>query len=306
MTGTFSRLSPLITGFITTLLFVGAVTATVAAAEETTNGRESVTLSPASQRYQLESGEVKRSSLTVVNDGEVGYDFIVYARPYSMPAGTSTYDTPNFDATPANADVYKWVQFDKTSYRLGPGESRKVDYTLRVPNNAAPGGHYGVLFVETQPTSGQEGTSVARKKKLGSIIYATVAGDIQLQGSIKAVELPFWQSRPPLAVTADVENGGNTDFVHQTRFKVSDLFGNVKLDQTSEHVVLPDTTRSINLGWQEAPWFGFFKVELAQSHLDKEPEVTRGYVLLAPRWLVLVVAISVIAGAVYVLLQRRR
>lgn len=274
------------------------MTSSASAAEEPI---ESVTLSPSSNKYLLDAGSVKNDELIVLNDGNVAYDFIVYARPYSVKG--QTYD-PNFTETPTNADAYRWVQFEKTSWRIEPRETLKIPFTLRVPADATPGGHYGVIFVETQPKAG-ENEAVVRKKRVGSIIYATVNGTYVTGGQHLITDIPFLQFRAPLTATTTVENTGNADFDARVRYKVTDLFGGLKYEVNAPYVVLPKTIRKIPLEWQQAPWFGLFQVSVTTEYLDQSSE-HRQLVLIAPRWVLLVVVGLLLGGGVYVALRRIR
>lgn len=262
---------------------------------------DSVAVSPGVQRIEAKAGETKTGKFTVINDGATPYSFIVYSRPYSVT--NENYD-PQFEKTSKNTDLYQWVKFAEVSYRLAPGERIEIQYDLHVPAAAAPGGHYGVIFAETQPEPGQE-ASVLRKKRVGSIVLATVDGDVSREGKVLSSAVPFWQTSPPLTASNRVENSGNTDFQANVLTKVTDLFGSVKYSEQKDYVVYPGTIRNITFNWTNAPWFGLFKVNQTVTVLDT-PTNTSHFVLLAPRWLALVVIILLIVGAGYGLLQRKR
>ena len=125
---------------------------TVAAAD--TTDRSSIALSPVSQRFDVKAGESTGNTVVVINDGTVPATFLVYSRPYSVK--NELYE-PDFQSTNANTDVYQWIRFQKSAYVLAPGERVDVPYSMQVPATAAPGGHYGVIFVETQPAAGRQG-----------------------------------------------------------------------------------------------------------------------------------------------------
>lgn len=288
--------------FAVLLLAVALLMSMAAIAQEAEeNPEESITMSPVSTKLNVDAGGTKIGEVTVLNSGSTTFDFIVYTRPYSV---TSESYEPNFEKTLPNADAYQWIQFEQTSYTLESRESVKIPFTVRVPEGAAPGGHYGVIFAETQP-QGIEGSGVARKKRVGSIVYATVAGAFTSGGEIASIDTPFWQTSAPLTSTARVTNTGNSDFETITEYKVSDIFGRVKYDETKSSPVLPQTTRALNAEWANPSWIGLYKTELKVSFLDKE-QTDNSYVLIAPRWAALVLLVLIIGGAVYAVLRRRR
>lgn len=265
---------------------------------------ESITMSPTSRKYTVDAGKTVEDKLTIVNDGKTDYDFLIYARPYSIQ--DNNYSNPNFTLTPTNADLYAWVQFPQTKFHAKAGETIEIKYSVRVPAGAAPGGHYGVIFAETQPGNTENtGNSVVRKKRVGAIVYATVNGEYRNTGQAAGGSIPFWQVQPPLHTTVAVKNTGNTDFADETRLTVKDIFGNVKYDVAKSYQVLPDTTRSINLDWDRASWFGFYKVETQQKFLDKTVK-NEGYVLLMPRYMPIALLAVLIIGGLYAYRGRRK
>lgn len=271
-----------------------------AMAADSTDGVERITLSPSSTTIQVNAGDSQRGAMTVRNDGDVTYGFSVYARPYGVI--NELYE-PDFTNQQTNAGVYKWVQFDQTKYQIEPGGSIEVKYTLRVPDDAAPGGHYGVLFAETDER-GLEGTGVARKKRVGNLMYVTVDGAYKTAGVFKEFILPFWQTKAPVASSARVENTGNADFKAKVRTVAKDVFGRTKYSYTGDPIILPATTRLIEMKWEAAPNFGIFKIDQSVEFLEQKHQ-NSGYVLIAPKWAPVIVLVVITAGAAYAILRRR-
>lgn len=285
------------------------VSSSAFAAEPTqsTGSNESILLTPTQKRYEVKPGEVKRDSLTVVNDGQLPYVFVVYARPYYVDSESYS---PKFD-TPAVSDIkiadtYRWVQFDQPSYQIQPGQSLDIPFTMRVPRNASPGGHYGVLFAETQPSQSPEaGNSVRRTKRVGAITYVTVDGNVTRNGKLESTSVPFFQFKKPVTASTRVSSSGNTDIVTKTSFTVSDVFGTVKFRNERELTVLPSTTRKIDSTWNGASWIGLYKVDLRTSFLNTT-ETSSHYVLLVPIWVYLTLVVLIGARIAYGLKRRRK
>jgi len=62
---------------------VFGVTSPVVAADATSQV-ESIAISPVSRDYKVDAGKELSDELTIINDGKVAYDFIIYSRPYSV------------------------------------------------------------------------------------------------------------------------------------------------------------------------------------------------------------------------------
>lgn len=261
---------------------------------------ESITLSPTSKTIRVDRGATLADSLTVLNDGQTAYTFKVYAAPYSVK--DSAY-TPDFVSNGPRSDAFQWVQFPQTQWTVEPRQTVTVPYTLRVSPQAAPGGHYGAIFVEVQSGSEGQEQNLARKKRVGSIVYATVNGDLTMKGSVGASTIPWFQSAAPLHASTTIHNTGNGDFLTQTTYTVRDVFGGVKYTETKEYPILPETTRDILFNWDRSPWVGLYNVEINMTVLGKK-DVRSGYVVVMPKWLVFLLGLVTLVGIASLLRHR--
>lgn len=268
---------------------------------QTTSDVSTITLTPVKQRIEASTSQTKTGSLTVINNGKTDYDFIVYAQPYSV---SDVQYKPDYTTSGPRTDAYSWVKFDKTSYHLNPGERVDVAYTISVPPNTTPGGHYGVIFAEMQPKAQDATQSILRNKRVGTILFVNVKGDTIDKASFVSDSVSFWQSQPPLVASLQIKNEGNTDFVATTSMTVKDLFGQTKYSVSQQSTIFPSTTREISMQWNQIPWFGLYKVELHASYL-KDSHDSSHYVLMMPRWLLPITLLIVVIGIAYNVIRRR-
>lgn len=274
-----------IAGYSLALLFcVGVVFAQPISALE-----ESITLSPPEKRYSIKAGETKTDELTVINYGDVAYDFVVYTAPYSVKDDKYT---PDFTSPTDNGDAYKWVRFNQTKWHAEPKEMVHVPYTISASPGAPAGGHYGVIFVETQPAASDQ-SGVARKKRLAMILYTNVDGPTVTAGAVKSITSAWFQTTPPLRSDVVVENTGKTDFNAKSKYVVKDLFGTLKYANEKENVILPGTVRSIDHVWERPTWVGVFKVHSEVTVLGKTT-IKDSFVVMAPKWLLFIAILAIL------------
>lgn len=258
---------------------------------------ETITLSPTAKRYTVDPGQTISDSIKVTNTGGKAFSFTTYARPYFVSGDDYT---PVFSTVNNKTDAYRWVTFDGATYSATPGQAVKVPFTLTVPKNAASGGHYGVIFAETQPESGtQDKNQVFRKKRVGALLYVTVKGNNVVKGSVESTSISALQTQPPLATQSKLKNAGNVDFLDKAKLEVRDIFGQVKYTNEREVTVLPGTTRNVNFEWKDASSFGLYNVTVSHNFLDKTESKT-GFVVMFPLW-----AIILLLGLVVVLVGSR-
>lgn len=261
---------------------------------------ESIVMSPASNRFHIDAGETVHKTFTIINDGTVDLHFKVYANPYSV--SNKTY-LPNYDAKPVNADLYTWVTFEKDDWHLNPGESVEIPYTLSVPQDAAPGGHYSVIFAETE-VNNQDGGQIQRQKRVGAIQYTTVRGEYVTSGKDIGARIDWLQLGGTIQASLSVDNTGNADFVTETLLKIENIFGSKVYEDKKPYIVLPKTTRDIPLNWENGASIGLYQVTV-ESLVLGNVTTHKTWVLLMPLWLLLVAPI-VIAVLVYLALRSRR
>ncbi|HWT39843.1 MAG TPA: hypothetical protein VN081_01025 [Dongiaceae bacterium] len=283
-------------------LIAASIIAILPRAAKAEDPAESITLSAVRKNYAVTAGQTLTDTLTVLNDGQTAYDFTVYATPYSVT--NSAYDG-NFTADKPNADAYTWIQFEKTTYHAEPRQTITIPYTINVKKDASPGGHYGAIFAEIQPESSGAGATISIHRRVGTLIYATVAGDVHLSGQASTPVINWFQTQPPITATSSVQNTGNSDFLASVTYTVKNIFGSVKYTAQNDYEVLPQTTRDIPLSWSGASWFGLYHVSVATTVLG---HVTShdAYVLVMPVWLILLLVLVAIGGGVYAFTRQVR
>lgn len=240
--------------------------------------KESITLSPAVSKPTVSTSEKTEGKLTVINDGLKDYRFLLYARPFSVKS--ESYD-PDYTEITDRTEAYQWIKFDKTDLNLAAGERVSVGYTITVPKNASAGGHYAVLFAETQPDE-PSSTQVARKKRVGSLVYITVNGEIKQAGSLESFTVPFWQTKSPISSNIRINNSGNVHFQVDSKVIYSTIFNKPRFEINQQNLILPGTIRRIETPMQSSPYLGVFKVSGEVKFLNKTELLPEKWVVLVP------------------------
>jgi len=287
------------TGLLVALFFI-ALLPTVAHAEGEA-AIDTIALTPTTKRINVKAGERITDSFTIINSGQTAYDFKVYAKPYSVK--DAGYE-PIFNQETDFSDAYKWVSLPSITYHLVPGQKINVPFDLIVSAGARSGGHYGAIFAEAQGASIEGQSGITNNKAVGMLLYVNVAGSSVTSGSLKSVDMPWYQPAAPLSATATISNSGETDFITKVTFAVMDIAGDVKYQTSNEYPVLPKTDRSVKFSWDKSPWFGLYKARISTEVLGKT-DTKETYVVIAPRWLLFAAGLAIILGAVDVVRRKR-
>lgn len=280
--------------FLLTLLvfFAGNLFILAASAQEE-DANSSITVTPSKKRHTVEAGKTVSDSITVINSGTEPLSFKVFARPYSIK--NEAYDA-DYTVTSASTSAYQWFEFDTTNVTLQPKEKAEIPYTLSPPANAQPGGHYAVIFAQTQKPDNTK-DSIFRQKQVGALTYITIGGDVNLKGSVLDSEIALFQMSPPLTAKVRIENSGNTHFDATVKTTVTDIIGAPKYNSENSYTVLPSTIRGITTEWRDIPAYGLFKVKQEVSFLDQN-YTTDKYVIMFPIALLLAIIFIVTLAVV--------
>ncbi|MEO5948923.1 MAG: hypothetical protein ABIP74_00815 [Candidatus Saccharimonas sp.] len=292
-------LSVLRTGLLAALFLVIWIPL-AAHAESTPAHEDNITMTPTTKQYDVKSGTSITDSFTIINNGTTTYDFKVYAKPYAVK--DTSYE-PIFSELNEFADGYKWVSLPSVSYHLAPTQKVSVPYDIIVSPGARSGGHYAAIFAEAQGTLSTGQTGVASNKSVGMLVYINVAGSSVTMGALKSIDMPWYQPAAPLTAIPRIENTGETDFSANVTFAVMDIAGDVKYQASSDYALLPKSERDIRYTWDKSPWFGLYKARVSTTLLGKT-EVRESYIVIAPRWLIFVVFLGIILGAINVVRRK--
>ncbi|WP_022797467.1 hypothetical protein [Thermus islandicus] len=138
-----------------------------------------------------------------------------------------------------------WTAFSPAEFLLGAKESRPLTYTLTLPKDAAPGTHWGVLFLESEDPNPPPGVPLAIfRVRMAHIFYVNVP-PLKTSGRITGI-VPSPPQRPqdPFRFALQYQNTGNTAQKLSGRFEVRDATGKkVAEAEVEEVVVLPGQVR---------------------------------------------------------------
>src|SRR3989338_4187074 len=85
--------------------------------------------------------------------------------------------------TGGKTDLATWISGPE-SVTVGPGDSREVPISIRIPQEAEPGGHFAAIFLQTEPPNNSNPGQVAISTKLGSLVLLRVGGEFEQGGTI--------------------------------------------------------------------------------------------------------------------------
>jgi len=177
-------------------------------------------------------------------------------------ARTFYSSTSNFEARgdggvphflPEREGLATWISVE-SQVQLEPQERRTVPFSISIPADADPGGHFAAIFWGTAPPAAGEGGQIAVGAKLGMLVLLRVTGDVEEAGGI--VEFgteqgPFFTALP-IVFEYRFSNDGDDRLRPVGEIRVRNILGltSATIDANrGEGNVLPRSSRTLEAVW---------------------------------------------------------
>lgn len=277
-------------GFVAALaFFLGTLNQAHAA---TTQG---LTVSPPSYEISANPGDTLNNTIRITNDSDAAVVLQVSAQDFTV-GGTEGSVSVRDDLSDSSASS-RWFNFPTTTIQLAPKASGLVPFTINVPKQAEPGGHFATVLFNPVVSANTTSTGARVIQRVGSLILMRVSGAVKEQGSIKSFHSKTfkgsWQtvtgsdgktkifvasaedlrgekaqkffSKGPVAFDVLFKNSGNVHFKPAGTVTIYNIFGK-KVDQLTVNPrnVFPGGERRITVIWPKTDlWGGYYKAQVA-------------------------------------------
>ncbi len=273
------------------------------------------TVGPPVVEYTAERGQTVNGVVKVNDYSPI--EVTLYPQVADFAAKDETGQPTFYDANPnSKYSLSSWIKFSEEPVIFAIGELKAIPYQIVVPEDAEPGGHYGVLFFSTKsPNNVKEGEAkVVANMKVGQLILVTVPGEIKTEGIVETFKTKhFWNFFPQVKYSNEkffnfshnidfitrIQNVGNVHFKPAGKIEIKNLFGQKVGSEVVNEIkgnILPDSTRKFDNTWK-AKWyqFGYFKANLDLSYGTPEQSFQdRTGFLIIPWWLIIIVILVIL------------
>ena len=272
------------------------------------------TVLPMSQRFSLAAGKTEKGSIKIVNPADATEDF-------SYKIGISPYGVVGEDyeadlVTDSNHTmISKWIKISEPTGKIKPNETKEIEFTIEVPENAPAGGQYAAITVSSNNEAKQSsGVAVQNVFEMASIVYATVAGQTTHSGEVLENNIPGFVVAPPITLSALIENKGNVHTDATFVITVSDFFSGRVILPTEEdegeysELIMPESTRHIEREVSNLPSLGLVKISQT-IYYNGTANTQEKTVIICPIWflaLVIVTLAAIIATIVRIVLKHKK
>lgn len=288
----------------------------------TNDTASALSMTPMKQAISLTPGDTYTGRVTIyqMGQGDGTFHYQASIAPLTVNDENQTYYGV-FDKENDYTDIVNWVtlsngeetvKYSESIEGYAPlGKEVNLIYTINVPEDARGGGHYFAIIARTVPNDADGNIVIKDSISIASVVYAEVAGDIIVSGSIKDNYMPGFLLTPPITASFMATNDGNTHSEITYYMQVFPIFSDEEAYTTEENsstdYVLPGTTRYIEQTWNEMPAIGIFRVrQVVYYHsTNNEPSITEKVVIVCPIWLLFIVVFAIIAIIIWLIMRAK-
>lgn len=231
-------------------------------------GGQGLEISPPLLDLKGDPGQTIKSEIRVRN---VTKDTLVVNAQFEDFVASGEDGQPKILLNPDEKSPYSikdWLGATQ-SVTLAPEQRETIPVTINIPQDASPGGHYGVIrFTGASPEL--EGTGVSLSASVGTLVLVNVSGDVKESAKIAELFVSQKSKRAslfeygPLDLTLRIENDGNIHLQPKGTIQVTNMFGKtVYLSQINQdgRNVLPSSVRKFEQSMGGKLMFGPYKLK---------------------------------------------
>jgi hypothetical protein len=224
-----------------------------------THAQEALSLSISPTLFEMSAspGQEWSSTLKIINTNP--YELIISSNVVNFaPDGEGGQGKfiPVFTEEVGGQTFAEWIDISDSTVVIPPEQTVQLPFTIKVPVDAPPGGHFAAILVGTKSDAGRDGeTKVETSQVVSSLVFLRVAGDIVEIGNIREfiTEKKIYES-PEVKFNLRFENKGNVHLQPRGDIKIVNMWGQerglVPVNKRSLFGnVLPESVRKYIFTW---------------------------------------------------------
>ncbi len=186
---------------------------------------EGVQIKPAIVEDKVDPGQVFPFTLEVTNISMADKTFYLNAQDITGldDAGLPIFST---ETELTQYEISTWIELPDTQIVLAANETKRIEFVVRVPRDAAPGAHFGGVFLDARPPK-QRSNGAAVGLKVGTIINLRIKGDVNEEAQLREFSTGniVYGSATGVDFNAKMANFGNVLLRPHGLIEITDMWG---------------------------------------------------------------------------------
>lgn len=221
-----------------------------------TQQAKAVSISPPVIDIASDPGTRIERSITIDNETDKERTYSIGVMNFEM-TGEEGYQKFLPVEIDKNIDLSGWIKYDEDRITVSPKSAKKFMFTIDIPSDADPGGHYASIYFSTGATSsdGSKDSAIGVQAQINSLILLQVSGDVKEIAQIENFNLEDEGAllyHLPARFIYRVNNQGNVHIRPKGNIEIKNIFGKrtVLLDANPKNNrILPRNIRKIESQW---------------------------------------------------------
>jgi len=246
----------------------------------------SISISPLKHELEIEQWSQEVKTIKITNKSESPITLYTSSEDFTAwdETGQPKFLKPEDQEFP-ELSLSNWIELNEKNITLSPFETKEVNFTIKVPKNWEPWGHYGAVFFSPWIQSWVE---VGFAKRIWVLVLINVPWDTLISGNLEKIEIWKLENESfetsssfdtlPIVFKTEFKNSGNIHLKPKWKIELIDEDGK-RLEKiwketlksingafiweklvdyipinSVEWNVLPKSTRVFNSLWE---WFGY-------------------------------------------------
>ena len=253
-------------------------------------------VSPMNQKISLVPGERTYGTFKITNPGTSTNDFAfeLSIEPFTVDENYEIKFENNGDYN----QIVDWITLDYKGGVISPNNTAIIGFYIDTPSDAPAGGQYASILVKTiqNEASAEDGINLHHNFSIAHVLYADVAGETVRKGTVNHIEVPSFLFSGQITGSASITNDGNVHSDGTYIMQIYPLFSSEELYTNEEapltNTILPGSTRSTAIRWDDTPLVGVFHVVYTASFEGVENKVDK-IVIVCPLWLLFLIILAI-------------
>ncbi len=234
----------------------------------------SMSVAPSKITQDIELGESYTETLNIYNKGTTNLNIKPYIKEYEEDENGN----PIFLEPEDEDSITEFIYFNEDIINIKSGDSGFLDITINIPEEYGIGNKSAAIFLDNQIDKGiEEETAVAHNIRV--IIKISLAINKPGEKLSRSGELLSYDTKieyngflknPTLSTEIEFKNTGNS-FLNFVSYTDYDCFSYKKIRRSGyknpeRKTILPNTTKTMNNRWIDAPFLGICKVTTTYAY----------------------------------------
>lgn len=210
----------------------------------------SITIAPISFELYANPGESLTEKIRVRNDSGADNTYQILVEDFKAVGEEGSVDLMD-DQSNTTYSLAKWVVPEPKNISVKNGAEKEISFTINVPKDAEPGGHYASVLAEMGASGAQVQSGATVASKVGSLILLRVAGNVKENANIESFKAnKYYYEKSPVSFELRVKDNGNNHINPTGTILITNLFGQKVAEiPLNGKNVLPGAIRKMDTDW---------------------------------------------------------